>query len=104
MAQNGKARGARLKPVKAPLANAQETRLTDAVSSTAAAQQAQEPRRVSPRLVASKTTHGRTTKAERAEAKHRAEVGRRVTRELKAIEQWAVDHGHLAKDWCDQFK
>jgi len=56
------------------------------------------------RLVASKSTHGRTTKAERAKAKHRAEVGRQIRRELKEIEQWAVDHGHLAKDWRDQFK
>lgn len=30
------------------------------------------------RLVASKTTHGRTTKAERAKAKHRAQVGRQI--------------------------
>ena len=56
------------------------------------------------RLVASKTTHGRTTKAERAKAKRRAEVGRQVIGELKDIEQWAVDHGHLAKDWRNQFK
>ena len=56
------------------------------------------------RLVASKTTHGRTTKAERAKAKRRAEVGRQAIGELKDIEQWAVDHGHLAKDWRNQFK
>ena len=53
-------------------------------------------------LAASKTTHGRTTKAERVKAKHRAEVGRRVMRELKEIEHWAVDHGHLTKDWRDK--
>jgi len=56
------------------------------------------------RLTASKTTHGRTTKAERAKAKHRAEVGRQVMREVAEVEQWAVDHGHLTKDWRDQFK
>ena len=56
------------------------------------------------RLAASKTTHGRTTKAERAKAKHRAVVGRQVMRELRAIETWAVGHGLLAKDWRDQFK
>ena len=56
------------------------------------------------RLIASKTTHGRTTKPERAKAKRRAEVGRQVMLELKEIEQWAVDHGHLTKDWRDQFK
>lgn len=55
------------------------------------------------RLVASKTTHGRTTKAERAKAKRRGEVGRQVGAELREIEAWAVDHGHLAKDWRDQF-
>ena len=56
------------------------------------------------RLTASKTTHGRTTAAERAKARHRSKVGREVMRELKDIEQWAVDHGHLTKDWRDQFK
>jgi hypothetical protein len=56
------------------------------------------------RLTASKTTHGRTKKAERAKSKHRAEVGRQVMRTVKEIETWAMDHGHLAKDWRDQFK
>jgi len=55
-------------------------------------------------LIASKTTHGRTTKPERAKAKYRAEVGRQVMRELQEIEAWALDHGHLTKDWRDQFK
>ena len=56
------------------------------------------------RLAASKTTHGRNTKAEREKAKHRADVGRQVMRELREIETWAVDQGHLAEDWRDQFK
>ena len=56
------------------------------------------------RLAASKTTHGRTTQAERAKAKQRAESGRQVMRELKEIETWAVDRGHLAKNWRDEFK
>ena len=51
------------------------------------------------RLAKSKTIHGCFTKAEREKAKHRAEVGRQVMRELKEIEQWALDHGHLNKDW-----
>ena len=55
-------------------------------------------------LAALHTTHGRTTKAERAKARHRAEVGRQVRAELREIEQWAVDHGHLTKDWRVQFK
>lgn len=56
------------------------------------------------RLTASKITHGQTTAANRAKAKQRAEVGRQVRAELKEIEQWAVDQGHLTKDWRDQFK
>ena len=55
------------------------------------------------RLVASKTTHGRTAAVERAKAKHRAKVGRQVMRAVKEIETWALDHGHLANDWRDQF-
>ena len=55
------------------------------------------------RLVASKVTHGRAMKAERAKAKQRAEVGRQVMRELREIETWALDHGHLAKDWREEF-
>ena len=51
------------------------------------------------RLAASKITHGETTAVNRAKAKHRAGVGRQVMRELKNIEQWAVDHGNLTKDW-----
>ena len=56
------------------------------------------------RLAKSKTTHGRFTKAEREKAKYRAEVGRQVMCEVKAIEQWAVDHGHLSKNWRGQLK
>ena len=56
------------------------------------------------KIAALHTAHGRTTKAERAKAKNRAEVGRQVMRELKEIETWALDHGHLAEDWRDQFK
>ena len=55
-------------------------------------------------MIASKITHGRFTKAEREKAKHRAEVGRQVMRELKEIEQWALDCGYLNKGWRDQFK
>ena len=56
------------------------------------------------RLAASKTTHGCTTAVERAKAKQRAKVGRQVMRAVKEIETWALDHGHLAKGWRDQFK
>ena len=56
------------------------------------------------RLAASKTIHGRTSKLERAKARHRAEVGRKVKRKIQLIEEWALDHGHLDKNWRDQFK
>ena len=55
-------------------------------------------------IAALHTTHGLTTKAERAKAKHRAEVGRQVRAELTEIEAWALCRGHLKKDWRDQFK
>ena len=56
------------------------------------------------RLVASKTTHGLYIKEKRAAAKHRAEQGRQMRGELKELEAWFVDHGHLDKNWRDQFK
>lgn len=56
------------------------------------------------KIAALHTTHGRTTKAERAKSKQRAEVGRQVRAELREIEAWALDQGHLTKDWRDQFK
>jgi hypothetical protein len=45
------------------------------------------------RLTAAKIKHGRFTKGKRAEAKHRAEVGRRVLAELKRIEGQLEDAG-----------
>ena len=56
------------------------------------------------RIVAAQTKHGRLTKEKRAEAKRNAEVGRQIRAELAEIEAWALDQGHLAKDWRDQFK
>ena len=47
------------------------------------------------RLVASKITHGRTTKAQRAEAKRRAQVGREMRAQLSELETWFVERGHL---------
>lgn len=76
-----------------PCANALAMRSTAAASSTAVVAQVHVP--LKGLLAAPKTTHGRTTKAERAKANYRAEVGRQVKAELKEIEQWAVDHGHL---------
>ena len=51
------------------------------------------------RLIASKITHGRTTKAKRAEATLRAEQGRELRAELLELETWFVAHGHLDKNW-----
>ena len=48
------------------------------------------------KIAALHTMHGRLTKAERAKAKHRAEIGRQVRAGLEEIEQWAVAQGHLA--------
>ena len=56
------------------------------------------------RLTEARTKHGRFTKEKRAEAKWRAEVGAQMIAELKEIEQWALDHGHLDKNWRDSFK
>ena len=33
-----------------------------------------------------------------------AEQGRQMRGELKELEAWFVDHGHLDKNWRDQFK
>ena len=50
------------------------------------------------RLTAAKTKHGRFTKGKRAEAKRRAEAGRRVRGELKRIERQIVDAGLMPDD------
>ena len=51
------------------------------------------------RLADSKTKHGRFTKVERAKAKQIAEKRRKIQNELKELESWFVDHGHLEKNW-----
>ena len=56
------------------------------------------------RLTEARTTHGKFTKKKRAEAKRRAEQGRQMRAELKELEAWFVDHGHLNKNWRDWFK
>ena len=48
--------------------------------------------------------HGRCTKAAKAEAKRRAQIGREIRAELRDIERDAIASGTLAKDWRDQFK
>jgi hypothetical protein len=51
------------------------------------------------RLGESKTKHGRFTKSERKKAKQISEKGRKIRKELKELESWFVDHGHLKKNW-----
>ena len=51
------------------------------------------------RLADSKTIHERFTKIEREKAKARAEQGRIIRSELKELEAWFIDHGHLKKNW-----
>ena len=51
------------------------------------------------KLTDSKTIHGRFTKIEREKAKARAEQGRIIRSELKELEAWFIDHGHLKKNW-----
>ena len=55
------------------------------------------------RLTEAKIKHGRFIKEKRAEAKRRAEQGRQMRGELKELESWFVDRGHLSKDWRDWF-
>ena len=56
------------------------------------------------RLRESKIKHGKLTKEKRSEARRFAEQGRQMRGELKELEAWFVDHGHLDKDWRNQFK
>lgn len=56
------------------------------------------------RLTEARTTHGKYTKDNRAEAKRRAEQGRQMRAKLAELEAWFVDHGHLEKNWRDWFK
>ena len=48
--------------------------------------------------------HGKFTKEKRAEAKRRAEQGRQMRGELKALETWFVHHEKKKKKWRDWFK
>jgi hypothetical protein len=51
------------------------------------------------RLTEARTKHGKFTKEKRAEARRFAEEGRQMRGELKELEAWFVDHGHLDKNW-----
>ena len=51
------------------------------------------------RLTEARTTHGKFTKKKRAAARRFAEQGRQMRRELKELEAWFVNHGHLDEGW-----
>ena len=56
------------------------------------------------RLTEARTIHGKFTKEKRAAARRFAEQGRQMRGELKEVENWFVENGHLDKNWRDQFK
>ena len=56
------------------------------------------------RIAAAQLRHGRLTKEACAEAKRRAQVGREIRAELRAIEKELVAEGLLAKDWREMFE
>ena len=47
--------------------------------------------------------HGRCTKAAKAKAKRRAQIGREIRSELREIEQEAIAAGTLGRDWRARF-
>jgi hypothetical protein len=105
MAQTGKVGGARPKRAGARHTSGLLDSLWGAASSMA------EPPLAPPRtkdglarLTEAKTKHGKFTKEKRAEARRFAEEGRQMRGELKELETWFVDHGHLDKNWRDWFK
>ena len=55
------------------------------------------------RVAAANTKHGRYTKIEKAKAKARAQRGQEIWKELKEIENWCIEHGHLKKNWRKDF-
>ena len=55
------------------------------------------------RLTEARIKHGRFIKEKCAEAKRRAEQGLQVRGELRELDTWFVDRGHLDKNWRDWF-
>jgi hypothetical protein len=104
MAQNGKVGGARPKRAGARHASAPLDSLWGAVSSMEGPPQAPRTKDGLARLTEARTKHGKFTKEKRAEARRFAEEGRQMRGELKELEAWFVDHGHLDKKWRDWFK
>ena len=91
--------GARPERAAARLASAPLDSLWAAVSSMEARVTGPRTKDGLARLTEARTKHGKFTKEKRAEARRFAEQGRQMRGELKELEAWFVDHGHLAKDW-----
>ena len=104
MALIGPTNGAGPRPAKTRSAGGLRTSATDAVPYTASVLQGPRTEAGLARLTAARTTHGKFTKEKRVEAKRKAEVGRQMRAELKELETWFVDQGHLDKKWRDWFK
>lgn len=56
------------------------------------------------RIAAAHTTHGRLTKEARAETKRRAQLGREIRAEVRAIEKELITTGLLDRNWRDLFE
>ena len=97
----GPANGARPRPVRARPARGRRTSAMGAALCTVARSKGPKTEDGLARLTAARTTHGKYTKEKRAVARRYAEQGRQMRAELEA---WFVDHGHLDKNWRDQFK
>ena len=104
MAQIGPVNGVGPRPEKARPARGQRTSAMDAAPCMVAASTGPKTDDGLARLTAARTTHGKYTKEKRAAAKRFAEQGRQMRAELAELEAWFVDHGHLDKNWRDQFK
>ena len=105
MAQTGRVFGAKPGPVGGPCASGLLDSLWGAVSSMEGLPPA--PPRTKEglaRLTGAKIKHGKFTKEKRAEARRFAEEGRQMRGELKELEAWFVDRGHLDNKWRDWFK
>ena len=55
------------------------------------------------RLITANTKHGKFSKAKREKARQFAEQSRHLRVELKELESWFVNQGHLDKNWKDFF-
>ncbi len=95
----GQVKGPRLEPEEASYANVlpnYQQAVADFMVGTSTGPRTKDGLK---RLVESKTKHGRFTKAERENAKQMAEKRRKIQNELKELESWFVDYGHLEKNW-----